>query len=69
MGLEIRRVSLILSLDAFDKTWHKGLIPRLKQNGISCNLLRTLTNFLNGVALNEQYSSCAIVQEYPQILS
>ena len=31
---------------AFDKVWHKGLIFKLKQNGISGNLLSTLTDFL-----------------------
>ena len=33
--------------EAFDKVWHKGLIFKLKQNGISGNLLSTLTDFLN----------------------
>ena len=32
---------------AFDKVWHKCLIFKLKQNGISGKLLRTLTDFLN----------------------
>ena len=46
---------------AFDKVWHKGLIFKLKQNGISGKLLRTLTDFLNfrkqRVALKGQLSS------------
>ena len=29
---------------AFDKVWHKGLIFKLKQNGISGNLLSTITD-------------------------
>ena len=31
---------------AFDKVWHQGLLYKLKQNGISGNLLETLTDFL-----------------------
>ena len=31
---------------AFDRVWHQGLISKLKQNGISGNLLGTLTDFL-----------------------
>ena len=46
---------------AFDKVWHKGLIFKLKQNGISGKLLRTPTDFLNfrkqRVALKGQLSS------------
>ena len=45
----------------FDKVWHKSLIYKLKQNGISGNLLDTFTDFLNsrkqGVALNGKNSS------------
>ena len=47
---------------AFDKVWHQGLLYKLKQNGISGNLLETLTDFLKGrrkqrVILNGQNSS------------
>ena len=46
---------------AFDKVWHKGLIFKLKQDGISGNLLSTLTDFLRlrkqSVVLNGQLSS------------
>ena len=46
---------------AFDKVWHRGLIFKLKQNGISCNLLSTLTDFLKlrkqRVVLNGQLTS------------
>ena len=42
---EVRSVSLDMS-KAFDKVWHKGLIFKLKRNGISVNLLSTLTDFL-----------------------
>ena len=31
---------------AFDKVWHKGLIFKFKQNGISGNLLNLLFDFL-----------------------
>ena len=46
---------------AFDKVWHQGLLYKLKQNGISGNLLETLTYFLKyrkqRVVLNGQNSS------------
>ena len=46
--------------NAFDKIWHKGLIFKLKQNGISGNLLSTLPDFLKlrkqMVVLNGQLS-------------
>ena len=44
-GFEVRGVFLDIS-KAFDKVWHKGLICKLKQNGIAGNLLNTLANFL-----------------------
>ena len=31
---------------AFDKVWHKGVIFKLKQNGISGKLLSVLSDFL-----------------------
>ena len=50
---------------AFDKVWHDGIIFRLKQNGISDNLLNLLSNFLrkrkHRVVLNGQTSSWADV--------
>ena len=46
---------------AFDKVWHKGIIFKLKQNGISGKLLSVLSDFLKDrkqrVILNEQVSS------------
>ena len=46
---------------AFDKVWHKGLIHKLKQNGIGGPLLKILTDFLKSrkqrVVLNGQHSS------------
>ena len=34
-------------LKAFDKVWHKGLLYKLKQNGVSGSLLDIITNILN----------------------
>ena len=44
-GLEVRGVFLDIS-KAFDKVWHEGLIFKLKQNGISGDLLQILSDFL-----------------------
>ena len=45
---------------AFNKVWHKGLIYKLKQNGISDNILKTIIDFLSfrkqRVVLNGQVS-------------
>ena len=45
-SLEERGVFLDIS-KAFDKTWHKGLIYKLQQNGISSELLNILADILN----------------------
>ena len=46
---------------AFDKVWHKGIIFKLQRNGISCKLLRVLSDFLKyrkqRIILNGQFSS------------
>ena len=59
-GLEVRSVFLDIS-KAFDKVWHEGLIFKLKQNGISGELLHILFDFLSNrkqmVVLNGQNSS------------
>ena len=61
-GFDVRSVFLDIS-KAFDKVWHNGLIFKLKQNGISGNLINLLSNFLRNrkqrVVLNGQTSSWA----------
>ena len=58
-NLEVRAVFLDIS-KAFDKVWHKGLIFKLKQNGISDKILNIITDFLSfrkqRVTLNGQSS-------------
>ena len=59
-GFEVRGVFLDIS-KAFDKVWHKGLLFKLKQNGISGKLLNLISDFLSHrkqrVVLNGPYSS------------
>ena len=59
-GHEVRSLFLDMS-KAFYKVWGKCLIFKLNHNGISGNLLSTLTNFLKlrkqRVVLNGQLSS------------
>ena len=59
-GFEVRSVLLDIS-KAFDKVWHEGIIFKLKQNGISDDLLNILSDFLRNrkqrVTLNSQSSS------------
>ena len=43
--LEVRAVFLDIS-KAFDKVWHKGLIFKLKQNGVSGKLLKFFESYL-----------------------
>ena len=56
-GFEVRGVFLDIS-KALDKVWHEGLIFKLKQNGISGNLINLLCDFLKNrkqrVLLNGQ---------------
>ena len=63
-GFDVRSVFLEIS-KALDKVWHDGIIFKLKQNGISGNLLSLLSNFLRNrkqrVLLNGQTSSWADV--------
>ena len=59
-GFEVRSVFLDIS-KAFDKVWHEEIIFKLKQNGISDDLLNILSDFLRNrkqrVTLNGQSSS------------
>ena len=63
--LDVRAVFLDIS-KAFGEVWHQGLLYKLKQNGISGNLLETLIDFLKDrkqrVVLNEKNSSWANVK-------
>ena len=62
-GYEVRGVFLDIS-KPFDKIWHKGLIYKLKQNGISEKLLNLIIDFLSNkkqrIVLNGKYSSWKI---------
>ena len=69
-GFEVRGVFLDIS-KAFDKVWHKGLIYKLKQNGVAGNLLNTLAEFLEDrkqrVVVNAQNSAGVNVEAgFPQ---
>ena len=44
-GLEVRGIFLDI-LKAFDKVWHDGLIFKLRQNGISGDIINILQDFL-----------------------
>ena len=64
-GYEVRGVFIDIS-KAFDIIWHQGLPYKLRQNGISSELLNILTNFLDNrtqrIILKGQYSSWANVE-------
>ena len=64
-GYKVRGIFLDIS-KAFDKVWHQGLHYKLRQNGISGELLNTLTDFLDNrtqsVILNGQHSPWAKVK-------
>ena len=64
-SFELRTIFLDISR-AFDKVWHDGLIFKLEQNGISCNLLRLFQNYLNNrkywVLLNGFYSDYSNIE-------
>ena len=63
-GFEVRGIFLDIS-KAFDKVWHKGLIFKLKQNGVTGDLLNILIDFLKGrkqrVVLNGQHSQWSYI--------
>ena len=64
-GFEVTGVFLDI-WKAFDKVCHNGLIYKLKQNGVSGDLLNLIIDFLDArkqrVVLNGQYSSWASVK-------
>ena len=64
-GYEVRGAFLDIS-KTFDKICHQGLHYKLRQNGISGELLNTLTDFLDNrtqrIILNGQYSSWGKVE-------
>ena len=64
-GYEVGGVFFDIS-KSFDKVWYQGFHNKLRQNGISGELLNTLTDFLDNrtqtVILNGQYSSWAKVE-------
>ena len=47
-SLEVRGVFLDIS-KAFDKVWHKGLIYKLKRNGINGDLIRLIKLFVRQI--------------------
>ena len=63
-SLEFRAVFLDIS-KAFDKVWHQELIVKLKQNGISGNLLMLFENYLHNrkqrVVLNGSFSDYSVI--------
>ena len=63
-GLEVRGIFLDIS-KAFDKVWHDGLTFKLRQNGITGDIINILQDFLRKrkqrVVLNGQRSSWADV--------
>ena len=64
-SLEVRAVFLDIS-KAFDKVWHKGLIFKLKQNGVSGKLLKFFESYLHNrkqrVILNGSFSNYSTVE-------
>ena len=64
-GKEVRVVFCDIS-KAFDRVWHKGLIHKLKQSGISGNLLKWFQNYLYGreqrVVINDSNSNWLTVK-------
>ena len=65
-GYEVNGVLLDVS-KAFDKVWHLGLLYKLRPNGITSNLLNTLTYLLKDrkwrVVLNSHHVSWADVSQ------
>ena len=64
-GLETRAAFIDIS-KTFNKVWDEGLLCKLKQNGISGNLLNVITDILyqreQRIVLNGQHSSWTNIQ-------
>ena len=64
-SLEVRAVFLDIS-KAFDKVWHKGLLHKLKQNGVSGKLLNLFASYLDSrkqrVVLNGSFSEYSNIE-------
>ena len=64
-GFEVWGIFINIS-KAFDKVWHKELLYKLEQNGISGKLFGVITDFLNSrkqrVVLNSQCSSWTSIE-------
>ena len=56
---EVRAIFLDIS-KAFDKVWHEGLSFKLKQNGISGNLLNLLNNYLQNRVQRVVINGCPV---------
>ena len=72
-GLETRAVFLDIS-KAFDKVWHEGLLYKLKQNGMSGNLLNIIKDVLSlrkkrVVLTGSTQHGLTLKQEFPKDLS
>ena len=70
-SLEIRATFLDIS-KAFDKVWHEGLVFKLKQNGVSGNLLKLFESYLRDrqqrVVINGSFSNfLPIESEVPHV--
>ena len=70
-SFEVRTLFLDIS-KAFDKVCHDGLIFKLEPNGISCNLLKLLQNYLRNrkqrVIQNGSYSDYSTIEScVPQV--
>ena len=63
-NLEVRSVNLDMS-KAFDEVWHEGIIFKLKQNGVTGNLLKLLENNISNrkqrVVLNGMHSDWGLI--------
>ena len=64
-SLEVRSVFLDIS-KTFDKVWYDELIFKLKENGVSGNLLKLLQNYINNrkqrVVLNGSFSDYSTIE-------